>query len=93
MASEPTRGPNPPPASVATITLGTHETGMRGRSAPQVPHRRKAVACQHRVMPRGVRLPLWLLLAYLASPVDVIPDFVPVAGYADDAIVVALALR
>jgi uncharacterized membrane protein YkvA (DUF1232 family) len=44
-------------------------------------------------MPRGVRLPLWLLLAYLASPVDVIPDFVPVAGYADDAIVVALALR
>ena len=46
-----------------------------------------------RSLPRGVRLRLWLLLAYLASPLDLIPDFVPVVGYADDAIVVALALR
>jgi uncharacterized membrane protein YkvA (DUF1232 family) len=44
-------------------------------------------------LPRGVRLRLWLVLVYLASPLDLIPDFVPVAGYADDAIVVALALR
>jgi uncharacterized membrane protein YkvA (DUF1232 family) len=40
-----------------------------------------------------VRIRLWLLLAYLASPIDIIPDFVPVAGYADDAIIVALTLR
>lgn len=46
-----------------------------------------------RTLPRGVRLRLWLVLAYLASPLDLIPDFVPVAGYADDAIIVALALR
>jgi uncharacterized membrane protein YkvA (DUF1232 family) len=44
-------------------------------------------------LPRGVRLRLWLLLAYLASPIDLIPDFVPVLGYADDAIIVAFALR
>jgi len=44
-------------------------------------------------LPRRVRLTLWLLLAYLLSPVDVIPDFIPVIGYADDAIVVVLALR
>jgi uncharacterized membrane protein YkvA (DUF1232 family) len=44
-------------------------------------------------LPRAVRCRLWLLLVYLASPLDLIPDFVPVAGYADDAIVVALALR
>lgn len=44
-------------------------------------------------LPRGVRLRLWLLLAYLASPVDLVPDFVPVIGYADDAILVALTLR
>ena len=36
---------------------------------------------------------LWLLLAYLASPIDLVPDFVPVLGYADDAIVAAVALR
>jgi uncharacterized membrane protein YkvA (DUF1232 family) len=46
-----------------------------------------------RSLPRGVRLRLWLVLAYLASPLDLIPDFVPIVGYADDAIIVALALR
>jgi len=44
-------------------------------------------------LPRGVRLWLWLLLGYLALPIDFVPDFIPVLGYADDAIVVALVLR
>jgi uncharacterized membrane protein YkvA (DUF1232 family) len=44
-------------------------------------------------LPRGVRVRLWLLFLYLAIPFDVIPDFVPVLGYADDAIVVAVVLR
>lgn len=44
-------------------------------------------------LPRGVRVRLALLLGYLVLPFDLIPDFVPVLGYADDAIVVALALR
>jgi uncharacterized membrane protein YkvA (DUF1232 family) len=43
--------------------------------------------------PRGVRIRLALLLGYLALPIDLIPDFVPVLGYADDAIIVALVLR
>lgn len=42
---------------------------------------------------RGARIRLWLLLVYLASPIDVIPDFIPVIGYADDAVVVVFALR
>jgi uncharacterized membrane protein YkvA (DUF1232 family) len=46
-----------------------------------------------RDLPRGVRVRLWLLLVYLAVPIDLIPDFIPVIGYADDAIIVALALR
>ena len=46
-----------------------------------------------RSLPGGVRVRLWLLLGYLALPVDLVPDFVPVIGYADDAVVVALALR
>jgi uncharacterized membrane protein YkvA (DUF1232 family) len=43
--------------------------------------------------PRGVRIRLVLLLGYLALPIDLIPDFVPVLGYADDAIMVAIILR
>jgi uncharacterized membrane protein YkvA (DUF1232 family) len=46
-----------------------------------------------RSLSRGVRVRLWLLLGYLLSPVDLVPDVVPVLGYADDVVVVALALR
>lgn len=46
-----------------------------------------------RTLPRGVRARLALLMVYLASPVDLIPDFVPVVGFADDAIIVAAVLR
>jgi uncharacterized membrane protein YkvA (DUF1232 family) len=44
-------------------------------------------------LPRGVRVRLALLLAYLAFPLDLIPDFIPVLGYADDAIIVTAVLR
>ncbi|HET8657772.1 MAG TPA: YkvA family protein [Micromonosporaceae bacterium] len=44
-------------------------------------------------LPRGVRLRVALLAGYLALPIDLVPDFVPVLGYADDAVVAALALR
>ena len=44
-------------------------------------------------LPREVRVRLGLLLAYLAVPIDLIPDFVPVLGYADDAIIVTAVLR
>lgn len=44
-------------------------------------------------LPRGVRVRLTLLLVYLAIPIDLIPDFIPVLGYADDAIAVVFVLR
>lgn len=44
-------------------------------------------------LPRGVRVRLALLMVYLALPIDLIPDFLPVIGYADDAIIVAFVLR
>jgi uncharacterized membrane protein YkvA (DUF1232 family) len=44
-------------------------------------------------LPRGIRVRLWFLLAYLASPIDLVPDFIPVIGYADDAIILSLVLR
>jgi uncharacterized membrane protein YkvA (DUF1232 family) len=41
----------------------------------------------------AARRRLGLLLAYLALPIDLVPDVVPVLGYADDVIVIALVLR
>lgn len=44
-------------------------------------------------LPRGIRIRLVLLLGYLLMPIDLVPDFLPVIGYADDAIIIAIALR
>jgi uncharacterized membrane protein YkvA (DUF1232 family) len=41
----------------------------------------------------GVRVRVALLVVYLAVPFDLVPDVVPVIGYADDVVVVALVLR
>ena len=46
-----------------------------------------------KAVPLGVRVRLVLLLVYLASPIDLVPDFIPVVGYADDALLVAVVLR
>jgi uncharacterized membrane protein YkvA (DUF1232 family) len=42
---------------------------------------------------RSVRWRIRALLAYLLSPVDIVPDFIPVVGYADDAIIAVLTIR
>ncbi|HEX8104525.1 MAG TPA: DUF1232 domain-containing protein [Solirubrobacteraceae bacterium] len=44
-------------------------------------------------VPRRSKVALGLLVAYLASPIDLVPDFIPVAGQLDDAILLALVLR
>ncbi|HZR95513.1 MAG TPA: DUF1232 domain-containing protein [Gaiellaceae bacterium] len=44
-------------------------------------------------VPRRHKLLLLALVGYLALPFDLVPDFIPVAGQLDDAIVVALVLR
>lgn len=46
-----------------------------------------------RGLPLSVRVRLWLLVGYLLSPVDLVPDVLPVVGYADDAVLVAWVLR
>ena len=44
-------------------------------------------------LPTGARVRIGMLLAYLALPIDLIPDFVPGIGYADDAIITAMVPR
>ena len=46
-----------------------------------------------RELDRGARVRLYLLLGYLAIPIDLVPDVIPVIGYADDAIVIGVVLR
>jgi uncharacterized membrane protein YkvA (DUF1232 family) len=43
--------------------------------------------------PRMVQVALGLLLAWLVSPIDLVPDFIPVLGSLDDVIVAAVILR
>ncbi len=44
-------------------------------------------------VPRMVRVELMLVLGYIFSPIQLIPDFVPVIGFLDDAVLVAIMLR
>jgi uncharacterized membrane protein YkvA (DUF1232 family) len=52
----------------------------------------RRLAADHTV-PRSARVLLWLLIGYLALPFDLVPDFLPVIGYADDVIITSLVLR
>ena len=83
-------------AALLVALWAARSDGLRAREAvrllPDVVRLVSRLA-RDRDRPVGVRLRLWLLLGYLALPIDLVPDFVPVIGYADDAIAVALVLR
>ncbi|WP_434992426.1 YkvA family protein [Arthrobacter sp. Ld5] len=46
-----------------------------------------------RSVPVRARVMLGLLAVYLVFPIDLVPDFLPVIGYADDVVVIAVTLR
>lgn len=47
----------------------------------------------HPAVPRRAKLALGFALVWVISPIDLIPEFLPVIGPLDDVVVVALALR
>jgi uncharacterized membrane protein YkvA (DUF1232 family) len=44
-------------------------------------------------VPLGSKILLWLGVVWIASPIDLLPEFLPVVGPLDDAVVAALVLR
>jgi uncharacterized membrane protein YkvA (DUF1232 family) len=86
-------------ALIITLIAARRRIGLRSallrealRLLPDVLRLVRRLAAD-KTLPRGVRLRLGLLLAYLAFPIDLIPDFIPILGYADDAIIVTAVLR
>jgi uncharacterized membrane protein YkvA (DUF1232 family) len=79
-------------AAVWLTKAGEYDVKQTLRLLPDVVRLIKRLAADPDTS-RGVRIRLALLLGYLALPIDLIPDFVPVLGYADDAIIVAIVLR
>lgn len=51
------------------------------------------LALKHPLQPRWLKPAVALVLLYLLSPVDLIPDFIPLLGVLDDIVLVPLALR
>lgn len=44
-------------------------------------------------LPRRIRIALVALIGFVVSPIDLIPDAIPVIGFADDVVLVILVLR
>lgn len=80
--------------AVATLALAGRRTAARELAGliPNLLMLFRGLLADPRV-PRASKAWLWFALAWLVSPIDLIPEFVPVAGPLDDAIVAALVLR
>jgi uncharacterized membrane protein YkvA (DUF1232 family) len=85
--------------AVWVVLIGALLLAGRGGTARQVPTFLPNLILLFRGLwrdprvPRGSKLLLGFGLVWLASPIDLIPEFVPVVGPLDDAIVAALILR
>jgi uncharacterized membrane protein YkvA (DUF1232 family) len=81
-------------AAVALLILAGRRADARALAGfvPDCARLFKRLAGDPRV-PRRHKAALVLAAGYLAMPIDLVPDFIPVAGQLDDAILVALVLR
>jgi uncharacterized membrane protein YkvA (DUF1232 family) len=81
-------------ALIAVLALGARKWDVRtlARLVPHCAVLFKRLLADRRV-PTRWKLASGFALAYLAVPFDLVPDFIPIAGQLDDAILVALVLR
>ena len=82
-------------AFVAFLAVARPKTTTLRTTKRLLPDTARLVArlARDHTIPLRTRLPVWLLVGYLAVPFDLVPDFIPVLGYADDVILVAVVLR
>ena len=78
--------------SAMTPTEAAAELAAMGGDLVKLPGRLRRVESDPRT-PRRARWWLFGLAVYVASPIDPIPDFLPVIGYLDELVVVPLVLR
>lgn len=81
-------------ALIATLVLVGRQTEARAlaRFIPDCLVLLRRLIGDERV-PRGRKLVLVALVAYLSVPIDLVPDFLPVVGQLDDVLIAGLALR
>jgi uncharacterized membrane protein YkvA (DUF1232 family) len=48
--------------------------------------------CKHPATPLAAKILATLVVAYALSPIDLIPDFIPVIGYLDDVILIPIGI-
>jgi uncharacterized membrane protein YkvA (DUF1232 family) len=79
---------------IAALVIGSRQWDVRmiARLVPYCAVLFKRLLADPRV-PSRWKVASGLALVYLAVPFDLVPDFIPIAGQLDDAILVALVLR
>ena len=55
--------------------------------------RRLWIALRHPAAPSWLKLGTALIVVYVLSPIDLVPDVIPFVGVVDDLVVVPLAIR
>jgi uncharacterized membrane protein YkvA (DUF1232 family) len=79
-------------AAATLVALIKHRAGRLADQAPQIRVLCQGLIDDPRVLPHH-RLVLRALAGYLDLPIDLIPDFIPIIGRLDDALVTSLAIR
>jgi uncharacterized membrane protein YkvA (DUF1232 family) len=82
--------------AVTALLLRLFRASRRGRRFLSLSTRGKIrfgrILLEDRDVPIAAKIALVILVGYLAMPFDLIPDFIPVVGQADDLLVVMLAI-
>jgi len=77
MTAPHSAAPVPPPSLARRLAIEAHAVWLATRD-PRTPLTARAVG--------------WLIAAYALSPIDLIPDFIPVLGLVDDALLIPLGI-